>query len=539
MILTSTYRDQTTLSRDLLGAYSALDHVTTATLTPQALTIAFERLLQRLAVLAALHGDSVPAEFLSALTTVGEDIDVVDLTAGFLEHGTATMPEAAGEIQQEIVHFSRIVDIGQLGLGDAHVEHALRRLRGSQRLPDSLKVLSELIVVVRSRLSQRGRLFPVPQLRPDTAEESDTGADVTTAVPPENPDYWVAVRCGRRRIRRQFRYELSMLLAYLTPTEAALALWAHCHEQRLPLPVELAVVTADARDGITVTQWTYEPATCPAGSDVVTHVAQRLPAITRLGPHVTVPIEVGAEAYQIRAGKPISASIIDAASRETAATLPVPTQTSGPCLADPATHAADLIAAYIGPDLVSLECGHIHLDRDLDIDQDTGAAIGAALLETLTQRQARPPVLTPMMDDDHVLIRLTPRAYRNFLEHTFGTALMHLICESSPNHPLHRGHPVRQDDQLPPVQSIPPPRREPVPASRGRYALRTVRGHRCRHTDHRVRILRGGAADLPHRPGTLRYLLHRPVRPDRPGARARCGHPVRHRAARHQGRAVG
>jgi hypothetical protein len=431
MILTSTYRDQTTLSRDLLGAYSALDHVTTAALTPQALTIAFERLLQRLAVLAALHGNSVPAEFLSALTTVGEDIDVVDLTAGFLEHGTATMPEAASEIQQEIVHFSRIVDIGQLGLGDAHVEHALRRLRGSQRLPDSLKVLSELIVVVRSRLSQRGRLFPAPQLRPDATEESDTGADVTTAVPPENPGYWVAVRCGRRRIRRQFRYELSMLLAYLTPTEAALALWAHCHEQRLPLPVELAVVTADARGGITVTQWTYEPAACLAGSDVVTHVAQRLPAITRLGSHVTVPIKVGAEAYQFRAGKPISASIIDAASGATAATLTVPAQASGPCLADLAQHAADLIAAYIGPDLVSLECGHIHL-MDLDIDQDTGAAIGAALLETLTQRQARPPVLTPMMDDDHVLIRLTPHAYRNFLEHTFGTAVMHLICESSP-----------------------------------------------------------------------------------------------------------
>lgn len=432
MILTSTYRDQTTLSRDLLGAYSALDHVTTAALTPQALTGAFERLLQRLVVLAALHGDGAPAEFLSALATAGADSDVVDLTAAFLERGTATMPEAASEIQQEIVHFSRIVDIGQLGLGDAHVEHALRRLRGSQRLPDSLKVLSELIVVVRSRLAQRGRTLPAPWLRPDPAEESDTGADITTAAPPANPDYWIAVRCGRRRIRRQFRYELSMLLAYLTPAEAALALWAHCHEQQLPLPVELAVVAADARDGITVTRWTYQPGTYPMGTDVVAHVAQRLPAITRVGPHVTVPIEVGAEAYEIRAGDPTSASIIDAASGATAATLTVPALAAGTCLAELAQRAADLIAAYTGPDLVSLECGHIHLDRNLDIDQDTGAAIGAALLQTLTQRQARPPVLTPMMDDDHVLIRLTPRAYLRFLQRTFGTAPMHLICESSP-----------------------------------------------------------------------------------------------------------
>lgn len=294
------------------------------------------------------------------------------------------MPEATSEIQQEIVHFSRIVDIGQLGLGDAHVEHALRRLRGSQRLPDSLKVLSELIVVVRSRLAQRGRTLPSPWLRPDPVEESDTGADITTAAPPANPDYWVAVRCGRRRVRRQFRYELSMLLAYLTPAEAVLVLWAHCHEQQLPLPVELAVVAADARDGITVTRWTYQPGGCPVGSDVVAHVAQRLPAITRVGPHATVPIRVGAEEYQIRVGDPTSASIIDAASGATAATLTVPTLAGGTCLAE------------------------------------------------LAQRQGRPPVLTPMMDDDHVLIRLTPRAYRSFLERTFGTSPMHLICESSP-----------------------------------------------------------------------------------------------------------
>lgn len=432
MIFASTYREQTILSRDLLGAYSALDHVTTAALTPQALTGAFERLLQRLVVLVALHGNDVPAEFLSALATAGADVDVVDLAAAFLEHGTATMPEEASEIQQEIVHFSRIVDIGQLGLSDAHVEHALRRLRGSQRLPDSLKVLSELIVVVRSRLAQRGRILPAPRLRPDQAEESDTGADVTTAAPPANPDYWIAVRCGRRRIRRQFRYELSMLLAYLTPAEAALALWAHCHEQQLPLPVELAVVAADARDGITVTRWSYEPGTCPAGSDVLAYVAGRLPAMTRVGPHVTMPIEVGAEAYQIRAGDGMSVSIIDAVSGATAATLTVPALADGTRLAELAQRATELILAYTGPDLVSLECGHIHLDRDLDVDQEAGAAIGAALLQTLAQRQARPPILTPMMDDDHVLIRLTPRAYRRFLEHTFDAAPMHLICESSP-----------------------------------------------------------------------------------------------------------
>ncbi len=223
-----------------------------------------------------------------------------------------------------------------------------------------------------------------------------------------------------------------MLLTYLTPREAALALWAHCHEQQLPLPVELAVVAADAHDGIAITRWTYEPGTCPVGRDVVAHVAQRLPVITRVGPQVTVPLKVGAEAYEVRAGEQASASIIDAVSGATAAILTVPFPASGTCLPELAQRAADLIEAYTGPDLVSLECAHIHLDRDLDIDQDAGAAIGAAVLEVLAQRQVSPPVLAPMMDDDHVLIRLSPRDYRQFLDRTFGSSPMHVICESSP-----------------------------------------------------------------------------------------------------------
>jgi hypothetical protein len=79
-----------------------------------------------------------------------------------------------------------------------------------------------------------------------------------------------------------------------------------------------------------------------------------------------------------------------------------------------------------------MEAGHIHLDRDPDIDQDTGTAIGAGLLPLLAARQATPPLLTPMMDDDHVLVRLAPAAYRAFLDRSFGAAPMHLICESSP-----------------------------------------------------------------------------------------------------------
>jgi hypothetical protein len=95
MILTSTYRDQTILSRDLLAAFSPLDHPTTATLTAQELTGAFERLMQRLAVLVALHSADAAGTFLAALADPGDEADVVDVAAAFLEHGADEA--AAGE----------------------------------------------------------------------------------------------------------------------------------------------------------------------------------------------------------------------------------------------------------------------------------------------------------------------------------------------------------------------------------------------------------------------------------------------------------
>jgi hypothetical protein len=429
MILTSTYRDQTTVSRDLLAAFSPLDHPTTATLTAQEVTGAFERLLRRLAVLVALHGCAAAEAFLAALADPGDETDVVDLTAGFLEHGMGEAAAGPSEIQQELVHFSRIVDIGRLGLHAGVDEHALRRLRGSSRLADSLKVLSELLVVTRARLAQRGRLLPTPRLRPSPAAEADPAADLTTAVPLASPDYWMAVRCDRRRIRRQFRYELSALLDYLTPAEAALALWAHAGEQQLPVSVELAVVQADARDGITVVQWSCQPGTCPAGADVIAHVARHLPAITRPGPGAPAHLSIG---HRVHADDHLSATVTETPAGTPVAELTAPSQAAGASPADLAARARELLAAYRGPALVSMEAGHIHLDRDLDIDQDTGTAIGAALLPLLAARQATPPLLTPMMDDDHVLVRLAPAAYRAYLRRAFGATPMRLICESSP-----------------------------------------------------------------------------------------------------------
>jgi hypothetical protein len=234
----------------------------------------------------------------------------------------------------------------------------------------------------------------------------------------------------RRRLRRQFRYELSTLLEYLTPTEAALALWAHAHEQQLPIEVELAVIQADAAGGIFTAAWKYQPGMCPL-DPVIAHVAEHLPTITTLSTGQARVIEIGDAGYRVEAGAFASATVTDQASDGSTAELTAPIEeAAGPRVL--AERARALLAGYSGPELVSMEAGHIHLDRDLDLDQETGVAIGEALLGLLSKRQTRPPVLTPMMDDDHVLVRLTPATYQRFLRSAFGNAPMHLICESSP-----------------------------------------------------------------------------------------------------------
>ena len=412
MILTSTYRDQTTLSRDLLAAFSPLDHPTTATLTAQELKDAFERLIRRLAVLVCLHGAGAAGAFLAALADPGADADVVDVAAAFLEHGAGEAAAGPSEIQQELVHFSRIVDIGHLGLSTGVDEHALRRLRGSTRLPDSLKVLSELLVVTRARLAQRGLLLPAPWLRPPrlprptrrqisrqqprraapttgwpcaVAAAGSAASSATSCRPcwPTSPRPRPHSPCGH------------------TPGSSSCPTCAARRGPGRRLPrdhrraVELSARYLPGR------RRRHRPRRAP------------LPAISQLLPGDR-PIDMGEASYRVHAGSDRSATVTE-------------TQTGRPHSAHRGLKRPRTLAC--GPRRARLRAARVlcrprpgqHGSRAhppgprLDIDQDTGTVIGAALLPVLAARQGRPPLLTPMMDDDHVLVRLAPATYRAFL----------------------------------------------------------------------------------------------------------------------------
>jgi hypothetical protein len=79
-----------------------------------------------------------------------------------------------------------------------------------------------------------------------------------------------------------------------------------------------------------------------------------------------------------------------------------------------------------------LECGHIHLDRDLDEDQRFGLLVARDVCTLLAKRSGAAPQVIPLIDDEHVLVRTLPSVFGRFFERHFGRPPDRLVPESSP-----------------------------------------------------------------------------------------------------------
>ncbi len=87
-----------------------------------------------------------------------------------------------------------------------------------------------------------------------------------------------------------------------------------------------------------------------------------------------------------------------------------------------------------GPIHISLEAGHVHSDRNVGAVQGRGLALGSMFRELLVERLAQGRLrleLTPMIDDDHVVNRISYGDYRRWLIDA-GFPPDDLILESSP-----------------------------------------------------------------------------------------------------------
>lgn len=421
MIRTDSYTDQVETVRDLLAAFSAFDHSTTESMDPEQVDAHAVRLLLRLGTLCSLHGPHVPRQMIETLQATPAS-EMFALVNAFLECGRPVQKgEPVRELQQELNHFSRIVDLGETGFTTPSEVGGAKRLRNSHRIPDSLKVLSELLIVVRARLVQRGAAVVLPVNRRPGLTRLDLGETAVIAHPEQGVDYLVAAHSPAARPRKQALFYFEALLAYLTPVEAATALCTYLAEHPSRAKgLELLVASVPPTRQTETLRWAA-PAPRRDGGDVFERALALLPdRATTSGPMLA--LEIGADLTA-------AISVPDVPARTLALT---PAGKSMIDLNTLVTKAADVFASYQGPPIRSIECGHVHLDRDVDDDQVAGARLGAVLHTHLTRTQDTPPLFTPMVDDDHVLVKLRPRDYTAFLRTHLGETPFALICESSP-----------------------------------------------------------------------------------------------------------
>jgi hypothetical protein len=426
------------LKRDVLAAFSSLDHGVTAAMTSPEIEDAFVRLLLRLAVLCLLHGESVPRRFLADLRECNPDA-AVNLIGGYIEYGEPTIADrTTSELQQEIVHFSRIVDVDSCGLQSSD-NRTLRRLHKSTHMPESLKVLTELLIVARGRLAQRGISVAVPtppsggplrrELRDSTVLQTD--GDPT--------NYVVRLSSSRRRAAIQAGYYMHALLTYVTPAEACAAVCAWLAESTRDESVSMASAWMASEGQLGTLRWTIQPDRVYVDPF---HAAESLlPDVTTIqvptGASVDVTVDAGRGAVltlSVRDDAQSSVSYpVNGDTRPLMATLEGRTNRWDGDLQNLGHEAAKLLADRGCGTVRSIECGHVHLDRALDIDQEAGVSIGTAVYQYLIGKQGSPPLLVPMVDDDHVLVRLRPADYVAFLRARLqGDARFRLVMESSP-----------------------------------------------------------------------------------------------------------
>ncbi|APU15253.1 hypothetical protein [Actinoalloteichus fjordicus] len=432
MILSTSYNKKTDIKRDLLAGFSAIDHATSEELDPEVVEDLVVRLILRLSVLCSLHGPQGVPQLHAAIRDVDGLFDSVCLAVNGQDPKRRTTAVIPRELQQELVHFSRIVDVGTAGFGTPVPD--TKRLRNSHAIPVSLKVLAELMVVVRGRLAQRSAAVVTPALsrRPETCR-FDIGSDVLAQFPENTTDHVLIIEGDRRRTRRKIGFLFSQLLVYLPPRDVFAAVAAYLVEARLATKLRLRLLECPEPERLQVHAWSYDAETVPREAFAA---ASTLLPISRVfhvfGPDpTTVPLDLPGTRVGVRGGEVFIEGDLDHAAT---VRIVAPSAISRSTVEELVEKALQTWGQQdVGENAVlSVECGHIHLDRQLDIDQVAGARIGAALLRSIADAQAAEPVLAPMMDDDHVMVALRPTEYRDFLRNHFPTTPFSLIPESSP-----------------------------------------------------------------------------------------------------------
>ena len=436
MITSREYLGNSHQHQDLLAAFSALDHSVTETLSEGEIQGCFERLMFRLLALSEVHGRGTAERFLAALEGASPET-MVDTAIDYLEIGKRPDDDLERafaqrrELQQELLHFSRIVDLQDQSAGVTN-----KRLRNSKILPESLKVFCELVTVARGRILQRGGDLAVPRARPDQQVQSLLGPHCLLVHDKEPSDYLLVLAGDAPPTRKDLAFLYASLLTYLTPYEAVLAMAVHIRETR-PAGEDLTLCLVESAENnrVPVTRW---KGVCPGEqADPFEPCRKNLPtfASQALDEPMAAVEDVGIGPW-LRMAPMNGSGIARIEVRDEAGASKGIRMTScgqdGVRQAEMVAKAIRAIQSGAHREVKTIESGHIHLDRRIDEDQTLGMAIGYSVCQHLAKAQERPPSLSPMVDDDHVLVQLSAKDYEDYFRKQNPDVGFELIPESSP-----------------------------------------------------------------------------------------------------------
>jgi hypothetical protein len=366
------------------------------------------RAFVRLSLLLHYFGSEAPEAFISEISDAASN-DIVRITGAYLRL-TDDVANELPQLQQELVHFSRIVDVDPIFTNS-------RRLQRSSRIPLSLKFLCELASVMRGRLLGTGRhLNSVDRTKPTLTSLSSRTLSMTwrSSV--------LYITAGRRRALKQAAFYFQELCQYLPAEEAFYVFVGYVVGDNLSdFDVDLTLIDRPGPDLLTYRHWKFKPW---SANDPLKTAHLNLPSCRQYNlQEEKLPFLVS-DFLCVRAKDELHVHNYD---RITVLLAPIQGVLKHPRVNNQVTN---MISAF--GHFSSVECGHIHLDRKIDADQEFGMEIGRTIYGHLRKTQRVAPAVTPLMDDDHVFASLKPEQYEKFLSKHFDTIPYSLIPESSP-----------------------------------------------------------------------------------------------------------
>lgn len=410
----------------ILATSSAVDKTVVGTIERSSLLRLARHIVVRNVCLGHAFGSESIALFYHQL--VAHPRKAIELMNSYIDCGysDAANLDTHQELPQEILHFSRIVDLAPLESRSTN-----RRLQKSRRLHLNIKFLSELMILVRSRRKQK--LASSRELQIGFGEASlvpTNAANCVLCVYEHAIPHLLEVHATSRKFSRYIHFMHRELLHHLTPLESLLCICSHINliaeddhiviravglrndqsnfSFAWPRTVESSLTNCNQADRL----WGEFINLCFARTPdwiVGTGILSNL-ALAEYFQSSEMALAAQVRDVQVKCdGLGDQAAI-------------------GACVASLAKHLS-----VLPNELTSIECGHVHLNRRIDIDQEIGCALGKEVIDYYrNDRKVSGISVFPMFDDDHVSVFTTPTEFSTFIGHNLRNGEATVLPESSP-----------------------------------------------------------------------------------------------------------